>query len=232
MAPLSLFPSPTICGLGIAEMIQLAYDDNYNLYHTLIMIAPLVLFVITLAGCGSAIICAIYYRFRLLTSMGAYLNVKKWIIPMAIFHMIPGIPIMLAYSYAALYPPVEDAYPVNMRKYTLFFDTVMTFKCGAINASPKMSLFLMITAFELVTYACVALGMTGYILHKWIKQVNDLAIKRKVDEEKIQNFQKQLTISLLFQVNFIFLTIYFLLGPDSSNTSCLPIHCYVDICCI
>ena len=54
---MSLFPAPGICVLGIG--------GNYALpFYLELILNPFILWFVTLGGCGSAIACAVFYRYK------------------------------------------------------------------------------------------------------------------------------------------------------------------------
>jgi hypothetical protein len=53
--PLSLFPAPIMCILGLADRIENLFYANYLVIFLLIEL---------LGACGAAIVSALYYRYR------------------------------------------------------------------------------------------------------------------------------------------------------------------------
>uniref|UniRef100_A0A914EG89 Uncharacterized protein n=1 Tax=Acrobeloides nanus TaxID=290746 RepID=A0A914EG89_9BILA len=182
--PLSLFPAPVMCILGVADRIENLFYANYVVIFLLIEL---------LGACGAAIVCALYYRYR--SVMGQPIDIfhkKSVILGIALFHLVNGLPCLICLIYAS-----EQSVPNIVKYVTETFPTVPNLywlKCGALDVSAlSAKIFVTLCASEILLYVLIVVSgsVYVYVCHKRMLAKSS---------EKIRSLERQWIIALIIQV--------------------------------
>jgi hypothetical protein len=188
--PLSLFPAPGFCTLGIAG------DLPGDKLQTAL---PFPLFVFSLGACGASFVSALYYRYRLLSnkSMGIFKS-KRMIGGMFVFHLFNGGIILFSYYFLVYgdwdeYGTWWNYINIEYHQVIPIVNQLLT-KCGGIIIeNHKTKILFAVILVEFGVYFLIATLAPWYIYRCLKSQVKTLS-------KKMYSLQKQLVVSLAFQV--------------------------------
>src|SRR4051812_26768442 len=114
------------------------------------------------------------YMFRqLLNKSIASIETKRWIIPMAILHLISFLPPMVPITLA-LYNERDavDAFESLITGFIYAWDVAAMFPCVALNFhSVFVYIFLGVAALEILAYTVIIVGVQTYMLSHSLKMM-------------------------------------------------------------
>ena len=185
-----MFPVPGICTLGIAGDLPGVFLPSG---------LPFALLILLLGACSASIVCALYYRYRVLTGKSMKIFSKKiFIFGMFLFHFLNGGIIFLLFIIATwLSKTKADSwwnYINEKYSYALPLAKQLWPKCGGF-------LFEDFN-FQVVFYA-ILLEFGVYFL---VSIIGPWYINKRLKErvatftQRIYNMHRQLIISLFIQV--------------------------------
>ena len=195
--PISLLPDPIICTLGIAGNLP---------GLVLPTLFPFSMLILSLGACSASIVIALYYRYRLLANKSLKMFKNKLVVlAMFLFHFMNGgilfvlfyflnFIIQDKYTTRIWYYYIKDEYPYAIKLVDKLYP-----RCGGeIIEDPKFGIFFGIILLEFIFYFLISIFGPWYIYRQLKKRV-------KKYTKKMYSLQRQLIVSLVFQVRQIYI---------------------------
>jgi hypothetical protein len=185
-----MFPAPGFCTLGIAgDLPGVLLPSGL----------PFTLMIFLLGACSASIVCALYYRYRLLTGKSMKIFSKKiFIFGMFLFHFLNGGIIFLLFIIGTWLSKVEGTSWWNYIKEKYPYEFPLAIKlyptCGGLLLEDfNIQVVFYAILLEFGVYFLVAIIGPWYINKRLRERVTNFT-------QRIYNSHRQLIVSLFFQV--------------------------------